>query len=159
MFLHFCPKHTSIVQGLHVPLNEDNHILIRRMEWVMAQSHSRGPIHSYTHIDFYVSFPNGPPTSMSRSARLPRLNHSRNTACWYVNPCITQNWRRRSHSQAKEDSGHEFCEWTRDNHELGMSPRQQASSSIIHLGNKLINEVNEEERWQWKSCRWTKRDI
>lgn len=50
-------------------------------------------------------------------------------------------------------SGPGFCKRTHDNDELGMSPRQQAASSIIHLGNKLINEVNEEEQRQRKSCR------
>lgn len=34
----------------------------------------------------------------------------------------------------------------RDGDELGMTPRQHAASSIIHLGNKLINSVNEEEQ-------------
>lgn len=34
----------------------------------------------------------------------------------------------------------------RDDDELGVTPRQRAASSIIHLGNKLINSVNEEEQ-------------
>lgn len=61
--------------------------------------------------------------------------------------------------EAGEGSGPVFCEQTHDNDELGMSPRQQAASSIIHLGNKLINEVNEEEQRRRKSCRRTERDI
>lgn len=34
----------------------------------------------------------------------------------------------------------------RDNDELGVTPRQRGASSIIHLSNKLINSVNEEEQ-------------
>lgn len=54
-----------------------------------------------------------------------------------------------------EGSGHGYREQMLDNDELGVSPRQQAASSIIHLSNKLINEVNEEEQRQGKSCRRT----
>lgn len=38
----------------------------------------------------------------------------------------------------------------RDGDELGVTPRQRAASSIIHLGNKLINSVNEEEQRRLK---------
>lgn len=34
--------------------------------------------------------------------------------------------------------------------ELGMTPKQHAASSIIHLANKLINSVNEEEQRRQK---------
>lgn len=61
--------------------------------------------------------------------------------------------------ESGEGSGPGFCKQIHDNDELGMTPRQQAASSIIHLGNKLINEINEEEQRRRKSCRWTKRDI
>ena len=44
-----------------------------------------------------------------------------------------------------------------DDDELGMKPRQRAASSIIHLGNKLINSANEEEQRRQKS--WTERAI
>lgn len=148
----------------YVPLNDDKHILVRKMDRAdgeMAHSCSRRPIHSHTYMDFYMSFPNGPSSSTSQSAQRPRLNHSGNGPRWDVSSCINHKWRRRrrSHWEAKGDTGPSFREWTRDNDELGMSPRQQAASSIIHLGNKLINEVNEEEQQQRKSCRWTKRDI
>lgn len=39
--------------------------------------------------------------------------------------------------------------------ELNMSQRKQTASFIINLGNKLINEVNEEEQ----SWLWTKQDF
>lgn len=52
------------------------------------------------------------------------------------------------------------CAQVREVHEddeLGMTPKQHAASSIIHLANKLINSVNKEEQRQQKL--WAKRAI
>lgn len=56
-----------------------------------------------------------------------------------------QEW---STGEGEEGRRPDFCKCTYDSDELGVSLRRRAASSIIHLGNKLINEVNEEEQLQ-----------
>lgn len=98
--------------------------------------------------------------SLRRTAKTQSRQESYVPMCQLVcHPEVAGVESERGRRKQGEGSGHGYREQMLDNDELGVSPRQQAASSIIHLSNKLINEVNEEEQRQRKSCRRTERDI
>lgn len=135
---------------------KNNLVWVSKREQICA-SWSLETTYDYVPLVFYMSLSRGSPSlSLSAWAQQPKLNHGQRGMCLCI-ISVTEKWS--SQWEAGEGRGPGFCKQTHDNDELGLKPRQQAASSIIHLCNKLINEVNEEEQQQQKSCRWTKRDI